>query len=71
MTELIIQLKEYEEGVYGLPEARNQVKELKRQLKTRDNQILQLIEQINHLNLQGGNGEQIDLYGFVIIIYVY
>lgn len=61
MTELIIQLREYEEGVYGLAEARNQVKDLKKQLKIRDSQILKLVEQINTLSLQSGEEAHIDV----------
>ena len=61
MTELIIQLREYEEGVYGLTEARNQVKDLKKQLKIRDSQILKLVEQINTISLQSGEEANINM----------
>ncbi|XP_066903030.1 centrosomal protein of 290 kDa isoform X2 [Halyomorpha halys] len=64
MTELIIQLREYEEGVYGLAEARNQVKDLKKQLKIRDSQILKLVEQINTLSLQSGEEAPIDTQNY-------
>lgn len=58
MTELIIQLREYEDGVYGLPEARKEVKDLKKQVESRDRQILNLVQQLNELNLKE-SGEQI------------
>ncbi|XP_014239270.1 centrosomal protein of 290 kDa-like isoform X2 [Cimex lectularius] len=51
MTELIIQLREYEEGVYGLAEARTEVKELKKQVAVRDKQILTLVQQLNNSDL--------------------
>uniref|UniRef100_A0A146M1W4 Centrosomal protein n=2 Tax=Lygus hesperus TaxID=30085 RepID=A0A146M1W4_LYGHE len=58
MTELIIQLREYEDGIYGLPEARKEIKDLKKQIGIRENQILNLVQQLNELSLKE-NGEPI------------
>ncbi|KAK9504809.1 hypothetical protein O3M35_008993 [Rhynocoris fuscipes] len=60
MTELIIQLKEYEDGVYGLAEARREIKETKKQLSIRDKQILNLVQELNDLHMKAGDNIQID-----------
>ncbi|KAF6213573.1 hypothetical protein GE061_011294 [Apolygus lucorum] len=52
MTELIIQLREYEDGIYGLAEARKEIKDLKKQIGIRENQILNLVQQLNELSLK-------------------
>lgn len=62
MTELIIQLKEYEDGVYGLAEARKEIKDTKKQLSIRDKQILNLVQEINELHLKAGDEIQVDGY---------
>ncbi|XP_046686509.1 centrosomal protein of 290 kDa-like [Homalodisca vitripennis] len=49
MTEMVIQLREYETGVFGLPEAMEQIKELQKQKKIRDRHIEQLIQAGNQL----------------------
>ncbi|XP_054267347.1 centrosomal protein of 290 kDa-like [Macrosteles quadrilineatus] len=49
MTEMVIQLREYETGVFGLPEAMEQIKELQKQKKVRDKHIEQLIQAGNQL----------------------
>lgn len=49
MTEMVIQLREYETGVFGLPEAMEQIKELQKQKRVRDKHIEQLIQAGNQL----------------------
>lgn len=49
MTEMVIQLREYETGVFGLPEAMEQIKELQKQKRVRDRHIEQLIQAGNQL----------------------
>lgn len=49
MTELIIQLREYESGTYGLEEAMLRIKDLQKQKQVRDNQIEQLVQNLNQL----------------------
>lgn len=49
MTEMVIQLREYETGVFGLPDAMEQIKELQKQKKVRDRHIEQLIQAGNQL----------------------
>lgn len=49
VTELIIQLREYESGTYGLEEAMMRLKELQKQKQVRDLQIEQLVQNSNQL----------------------
>lgn len=49
MTEMVIQLREYETGVFGLPESMEQIKELQKQKRVRDRHIEQLIQAGNQL----------------------
>lgn len=49
VTELIIQLREYESGTYGLEEAMIRIKELQKQRQVRDAQIEQLVQNSNQL----------------------
>lgn len=49
MTEMVIQLRDYETGVFGLPEAMEQIKELQKQKRVRDRHIEQLIQAGNQL----------------------
>lgn len=49
MTEMVIQLREYETGVYGLSEAVEKIKVLQKQKNVRDKHIEQLIQAGNQL----------------------
>ncbi|KAJ1521521.1 hypothetical protein ONE63_003184 [Megalurothrips usitatus] len=49
ITKLIIQLRSYEAGEFGLPEALSQIKELSQQRSVRDKHIEQLVETANQL----------------------
>lgn len=49
VSELIIQLREYESGTYGLEDAKNKIKNLEKQKQIRDTQIEQLIQSLNEL----------------------
>lgn len=49
MAELIRVVHRYESGTYGLAEATKELKEIREQLKIRDDHIERLIEQLNTL----------------------
>lgn len=49
VTELIIQLREYESGTYGLEDAMIRIKDLQKQKQVRDAQIEQLVQNSNQL----------------------
>ncbi|XP_065202598.1 centrosomal protein of 290 kDa-like isoform X2 [Planococcus citri] len=58
VTELIIQLREYESGTYGLEDAMVRIKELQKQKQVRDNQIEQLVQNLNQLQDEANLLEQ-------------
>ncbi|GAV08948.1 hypothetical protein RvY_18565-2 [Ramazzottius varieornatus] len=47
--ELLLELRRYEQGIYGLPEARRDLKDVQRQLKNRDKYIGDLVQRLNTL----------------------
>ncbi|PNF43192.1 hypothetical protein B7P43_G15673 [Cryptotermes secundus] len=51
-TEMIIQLREYESGEYGLAEAVSEIKELRQQRRIRDRQIEELVQASNKLQAE-------------------
>lgn len=61
MTEMVIQLREYEAGVYGLSDAVAQIKELKKQKKVRDRHIEQLVQAGNQLQSEANQLEEENL----------
>ncbi|KAM8973086.1 centrosomal protein of 290 kDa [Pelodytes ibericus] len=52
LVEALRRIMDYETGVYGLPEAVAEMKEMKAHLKTRDREIEELIKDINKLELK-------------------
>ncbi|KAJ9574107.1 hypothetical protein L9F63_008521, partial [Diploptera punctata] len=60
-TEMIIQLREYESGEYGLAEAVSEIKELRQQCRVRDKQIEELVQASNKLQSEAGQLEEQNL----------
>ncbi|XP_069705746.1 centrosomal protein of 290 kDa isoform X2 [Periplaneta americana] len=60
-TEMIIQLREYESGEYGLAEAVSEIKELRQQRRVRDKQIEELVQASNKLQAEAGHLEEQNL----------
>jgi centrosomal protein CEP290 len=58
---MIIQLREYESGEYGLAEAVSEIKELRQQRRIRDRQIEELVQTSNKLQAQAGQLEEQNL----------
>lgn len=58
---MIVQLREYESGEYGLAEAVGEIKELRRQRRVRDRQIEELVQSSNKLQAQASQLEEENL----------
>src|SRR5581483_9236263 len=52
LTSLLARLSDYENGVYGLPQAVSEIKDLKVQIRIREKQIESVTQEINVLQLQ-------------------
>lgn len=55
---MIIQLREYESGEYGLAEAVSEIKELRQQRRVRDRQIEDLVQASNKLQAEASQLEE-------------
>nr|CAD7456946.1 unnamed protein product [Timema tahoe] len=58
MTEMIVKLREYESGEYGLMEAVDEIKQLRKQRQLRDRQIEELIQSSNKLQEEATSMEE-------------
>jgi len=58
---MIIHLRKYESGDYGLAEAVSEIKELRQQLRIRDRQIEELVQASNKLQAEAGQLEEQNL----------
>jgi centrosomal protein CEP290 len=58
---MIIQLREYESGEYGLAEAVSEIKELRQQRRIRDRQIEELVQASNKLQADASQLEEQNL----------
>ncbi|CAG2062449.1 unnamed protein product, partial [Timema podura] len=58
MTEMIVKLREYESGEYGLMEAVDEIKQLRKQRQLRDRQIEELIQSSNKLQEEATSLEE-------------
>lgn len=61
MSKLIIRVREFEAGEYGLEEATEEIRKLKQELDLRDNQIKELIDSSNRLHQEADLLEQDNL----------
>ncbi|XP_022173371.1 centrosomal protein of 290 kDa-like isoform X2 [Myzus persicae] len=61
ISKLIIRIREFESGEYGLEEATEQIRKLKQELDVRDNQIKELIDSSNLLHQEADLLEQDNL----------
>lgn len=61
MSDLVIQLREYESNVFGLPEAVEKIKKLEKTIEKKDFQAERLIEICNNLEMKLDNLEQQNL----------
>ncbi|XP_060838928.1 centrosomal protein of 290 kDa-like isoform X2 [Rhopalosiphum padi] len=61
ISKLIIRIREFESGEYGLEEATEQIRKLKQELAVRDNQIKELIDSSNLLHQEADLLEQDNL----------
>ncbi|XP_066992289.2 centrosomal protein of 290 kDa isoform X4 [Anabrus simplex] len=57
-TEMLVQLREYESGEYGLMEAMSEIKELRKQCRVRDKQIEELVQAANKMETEAGQLEE-------------
>jgi cell division protein FtsB len=55
---MIIQLREYESGEYGLAEAVGEIKELRQQRRVRDRHIEELVQASNKLQAEASQLEE-------------
>jgi centrosomal protein CEP290 len=55
---MIIQLRKYESGEYGLAEAVSEIKELRHQRRVRDRQIEELVQASNKLQAEASQLEE-------------
>lgn len=58
---MIIHLRKYESGEYGLAEAVSEIKELRQQLRIRDRQIEELVQASNKLQAEAAQLEEQNL----------
>jgi centrosomal protein CEP290 len=58
---MIVQLREYESGEYGLAEAVSEIKDLRQQCRIRDRQIEELVQTSNNLQAQASQLEEQNL----------
>lgn len=71
---MIIQLREYESGEYGLAEAVGEIKELRQQCRIRDRQIEELVQTSNKLQAEAGQLEEQNLalrYLYFVLVLEY
>lgn len=61
MSKLIIRVREFESGEYGLEEATEEIRKLKHELNIRDKQIEELIDSSNRLHQEADLLEQDNL----------
>lgn len=61
MSKLIIRVREFESGEYGLEEATEEIRKLKQELHLRDNHIKELIDSSNQLHQEADLLEQDNL----------